>query len=96
MFPSSGKRTAVDLTLWQARLDDIFVSLWYIISILVIIGLVSISFSSFVTTGATFVLGLSWLIGGTSQEVLAAIIFLLAKHPYDVGDLVCSLSAITC
>lgn len=62
-------------------------SLWYILSILIIIGIVSISFSAFVTSGATFVLGLSWLIGTTAQEVLAAVIFLLAKHPYDVGDL---------
>lgn len=77
-----------DLDSAVARLDQIFVSLWYIVSILIIIGLVSISFSSFVTTGATFVLGLSWLIGGTSQEVLAAIIFLLAKHPFDVQDLI--------
>lgn len=30
--------------------------------------------------------GLSWLIGGTSQEVLGSIIFLFIKHPYDVGD----------
>lgn len=42
---------------FQARLDQIFMSLWYILSILIIIGLVSISFSAFVTSGATFVLG---------------------------------------
>ena len=31
-------------------------------------------------------LGLSWLIGGTLTEVLTSIIFLLVKHPFDVGD----------
>lgn len=31
-------------------------------------------------------LGLSWLIGGSLQEVLASIIFLFVKHPFDVGD----------
>jgi small-conductance mechanosensitive channel len=31
-------------------------------------------------------LGLSWLIGGTLTEVLSSIIFLLVKHPFDVGD----------
>lgn len=30
--------------------------------------------------------GLSWLIGASCQEVLASIIFLFIKHPYDVGD----------
>ena len=30
--------------------------------------------------------GLSWLIGASMQEVLASIIFLFIKHPYDVGD----------
>ena len=31
-------------------------------------------------------LGLSWLIGGSLTEVLTSIIFLLIKHPFDVGD----------
>ena len=30
--------------------------------------------------------GLSWLIGVTCQEVLASILFLFIKHPFDVGD----------
>jgi hypothetical protein len=29
---------------------------------------------------------LSWLIGGSLQEVLTSIIFLFVKHPFDVGD----------
>lgn len=32
------------------------------------------------------VLGLSWLIGASLQEVLTSIIFLFIKHPFDVGD----------
>jgi small-conductance mechanosensitive channel len=31
-------------------------------------------------------IGLSWLIGGSLQEVLTSIIFLFVKHPFDVGD----------
>lgn len=31
-------------------------------------------------------IGLSWLIGGTCQEILTGIIFLFVKHPFDVGD----------
>jgi len=37
-------------------------------------------------SAGTLVLGLSWLIGGTAQEILASIIFLFVKHPYDVSD----------
>jgi len=33
-----------------------------------------------------FITGLSWLIGGTCQEILSSIIFLFIKHPFDVGD----------
>jgi len=39
-----------------------------------------------VTGAGTLILGLSWLIGATMQEVLSSIIFLFIKHPYDVGD----------
>lgn len=31
-------------------------------------------------------MGLSWLIGGSLQEVLTSIVFLFIKHPYDDGD----------
>ena len=40
-----------------------------------------------VLSGAgTVILGLSWLIGDSLSDVLASIIFLFIKHPYDVGD----------
>lgn len=39
-----------------------------------------------VTGAGTLILGLSWLIGSSLQEVLASIIFLFIKHPFDVGD----------
>lgn len=63
-------------------------SVYYVVAILIIIGLLNVSFSGFITSASAFILGLSWLIGSTSQEVLAAVVFLLAKHPYDVGDLI--------
>lgn len=37
-------------------------------------------------SAGTFVLGLSWLIGTTAQEIIASSIFLFIKHAYDVGD----------
>jgi small-conductance mechanosensitive channel len=39
-----------------------------------------------ITGAGTLILGLSWLIGGSLQEVLSSIIFLFIKHPFDVGD----------
>jgi len=39
-----------------------------------------------VTATGAFVLTLGWVIGPTAQEVLASVIFLFIKHPYDVGD----------
>ena len=39
-----------------------------------------------ITGAGSLFLGLSWLIGGSLQEVLTSIIFLFVKHPYDVGD----------
>ena len=31
---------------------------------------------------------MSWLLGGSLQEVTTSIIFVFAKHPFDVGDTV--------
>ena len=42
--------------------------------------------ATLITGAGTFILGLSWLIGGSLQEVLTSIVFLFIKHPFDVGD----------
>lgn len=86
------------------RLDSIIMSLWYVVSILIIAGLLNASFNTMIASyvppflsrvpaanatarsAGTLVLGLSWLIGTTAQEILASIIFLFIKHVYDVGD----------
>ena len=44
------------------------------------------SVASLITGAGTIILGLSWLIGDSLAEVLASIIFLFIKHPFDVGD----------
>jgi hypothetical protein len=46
----------------------------------------SLPLLSQVTSASSFILGLSWLIGTTMQEILGASIFLFVKHPFDVGD----------
>ena len=57
-----------------------------LIVILILAAMVTTRLTSFVTSAGTFILGLSWLIGSTMQEILLACIFLFVKHPFDVGD----------
>ncbi|SJX62625.1 uncharacterized protein SRS1_13424 [Sporisorium reilianum f. sp. reilianum] len=68
------------------RLDSIFMSVFILIAAIIIAAMLSVAFSTLVTSFGTLILGLSWLIGSTAQETLGAIIFLFIKHPYDVGD----------
>lgn len=56
------------------------------IVILIMAAMVTTKLTTFVTSAGTFILGLSWMIGTTMQEILAACIFLFVKHPYDCGD----------
>lgn len=48
--------------------------------------MLDVSLNTLIASAGTFILGLSWLIGATAQEILLSCIFLFAKHPYDVGD----------
>ncbi|KAH9811930.1 hypothetical protein DFH28DRAFT_1178717 [Melampsora americana] len=53
---------------------------------ILIIALLDVSFQTMLASAGTLTLGLSWLIGGTAQEVLSSVVFLFIKHPYDIGD----------
>ncbi|MBW0462151.1 hypothetical protein O181_001866 [Austropuccinia psidii MF-1] len=75
-----------DLDSAVGKLDSILMFIWYIISILIIISLLDVSFQTMVASAGTLILGLSWLIGSTAQEILSSLIFLFVKHPYDVSD----------
>ncbi|KAJ7072310.1 Mechanosensitive ion channel-domain-containing protein [Mycena amicta] len=75
-----------DLDSAVGRLDNIFMSLYVVIAILIIAVALQAQVATLVTSAGTLVLGLSWLIGGTLAEVLTSIIFLFIKHPFDVGD----------
>ncbi|OWZ32002.1 serine/threonine protein kinase [Cryptococcus neoformans var. grubii Br795] len=68
------------------RLDDIFMVIVIAIAVLILASMITNKITTFVTSAGTFILGLSWLIGTTMQEVLGACIFLFVKHPFDVGD----------
>ncbi|KDQ53484.1 hypothetical protein JAAARDRAFT_209850 [Jaapia argillacea MUCL 33604] len=75
-----------DLDSAVGRLDNIFMSLYVIIAILIIAVALEAQLLTLITGAGTLLLGLSWLIGGSLQEVLTSIIFLFIKHPFDVGD----------
>ncbi|KAG0149381.1 hypothetical protein CROQUDRAFT_39862 [Cronartium quercuum f. sp. fusiforme G11] len=75
-----------DLDSAVGRLDSIFMFFWYFVSLLTIIALLDVSFQTMLASAGTLTLGLSWLIGGTAQEILSSIVFLFIKHPYDIGD----------
>jgi hypothetical protein len=75
-----------DLDSAVGRLDNILMSLYVIVAMLIIAVALEAQLVSLVTGAGTLILGLSWLIGGSLQEVLTSIIFLFIKHPFDVGD----------
>ncbi|KAH8107938.1 hypothetical protein BXZ70DRAFT_884347 [Cristinia sonorae] len=75
-----------DLDSAVGRLDNIFMSLYVIVSILIIAVALETQLVTLITGAGTIILGLSWLVGGSLTEVLTSIIFLFIKHPYDVGD----------
>ncbi|KAF9460703.1 hypothetical protein BDZ94DRAFT_1169180 [Collybia nuda] len=75
-----------DLDSAVGRLDNILMTVYVIVAILIIAVALEAQLVTLVTGAGTLILGLSWLIGGSLQEVLTSIIFLFVKHPFDVGD----------
>ncbi|KAI0371035.1 hypothetical protein BV20DRAFT_942709 [Pilatotrama ljubarskyi] len=75
-----------DLDSAVGRLDNILMSLYFVIVILIFAVALEAQLATLITSAGTLILGLSWLIGGSLAEVLTSIIFLFIKHPYDVGD----------
>ncbi|KAG6874479.1 hypothetical protein C0995_010389 [Termitomyces sp. Mi166 len=75
-----------DLDSAVGRLDNILMSVYTVIALIIIAVALEAQLATLVTGAGTLILGLSWLIGGSLQEVLTSIIFLFVKHPFDVGD----------
>ncbi|KAI0785645.1 Mechanosensitive ion channel-domain-containing protein [Abortiporus biennis] len=75
-----------DLDSAVGRLDNILMSVYFIVAILIVAVALEAQLVTLITGAGTLILGLSWLIGGSLSEVLDSIIFLFIKHPYDVGD----------
>lgn len=75
-----------DLDSVVSKLDDVFLFIVFIITILVLVSLISTSASGVLTSAGSAVLALSWLFSATAQEFLQSCIFVFVKHPFDVGD----------
>ncbi|KAF2869387.1 mechanosensitive ion channel-like protein family [Massariosphaeria phaeospora] len=75
-----------DLDSVVSKLDDVFMFIVLIITVLVFISLISSSAATVLTSAGSTLLALSWLFSVTAQEFLQSCIFVFVKHPYDVGD----------
>lgn len=75
-----------DLDSVVSKLDDVFMFIVVVITILVFISLISTSAAGVLTSAGSALLALSWLFSATAQEFLQSIIFVFVKHPFDVGD----------
>ncbi|PVH99170.1 mechanosensitive ion channel-like protein family [Periconia macrospinosa] len=75
-----------DLDSVVGKLDDVFMFIVAVITILVFISLISTSAAGVLTSAGSTVLALSWLFSATAQEFLQSVIFVFVKHPFDVGD----------
>ncbi|KAL3418698.1 mechanosensitive ion channel family [Phlyctema vagabunda] len=75
-----------DLDSVVSKLDDVFLFIVFVITILIFISLISSSAATAITSAGSVVLALSWLFSATAQEFLQSIVFVFIKHPFDVGD----------
>lgn len=75
-----------DLDSVVAKLDAILLFFVLVTTVLVFLSLISTSAAGVLTSAGSAVLALSWLFSTTAQEFLASCIFVLVKHPFDVGD----------
>lgn len=75
-----------DLDSVVSKLDDVFLFIVIVITLLVFISIISTSAAGVLTSAGSSVLALSWLFSATAQEFLQSLIFVFVKHPFDVGD----------
>lgn len=75
-----------DLDSVVSKLDDVFLFIVVVITILVFLSIISASAAGVLASAGSSVLALSWLFSATAQEFLQSVIFVFVKHPFDVGD----------
>ena len=75
-----------DLDSVVSKLDAVLLFIVVVITILVFTSLISTSAAGVLGSAGSAVLGLSWLFSATAQDFLQSVMFVLVKHPFDVGD----------
>lgn len=75
-----------DLDSVVSKLDDVFMFIVVVITILVFLSLISSSTAGVLASAGSSLLALSWLFSATAQEFLQSLVFVFVKHPFDVGD----------
>lgn len=75
-----------DLDSVVSRLGGILDVFVFIITLMVFLSLISTSAAGVLTSAGSTILALSWLFSTTAVEFLQSVIFVFAKHPFDVGD----------
>lgn len=68
-----------DLDSVVSKLDDVFLFIVFVLTIIVFISLISESAAGVLTSAGSTLLALSWLFSATAQELLASIIFVFVK-----------------
>jgi hypothetical protein len=77
-----------DIDFAVGKLDRILTTLWGTISLVILAALLSSRISTLLSSLGAILLGLSWLIASSAQEILASLIWVFAKHAIDVGDVI--------
>ena len=75
-----------DLDSVVSRLGNVLDIFVLIITLMVFLSLISTSAAGVLTSAGSTILALSWLFSTTAVEFLQSVIFVFAKHPFDVGD----------
>lgn len=87
----SGERKALSKSMQDVDdaigvLDKVLSTIVFIIIIFVFIAFNLSNFSTMLAAAGTMLLSLSFIFALTAQEILACIILVFIKHPFDVGD----------
>ncbi|KXN90591.1 hypothetical protein AN958_03831 [Leucoagaricus sp. SymC.cos] len=82
------EETMNDLQNVVGRLDDLLMMFWVIGCVLIIAVALETELKTLIFGAGSAFVGISWLIKDTACEILASIVFLFSKHPFDVDDMV--------
>jgi small-conductance mechanosensitive channel len=79
-------RSMKDVDSAIGKFDDVLVIVVFVIGIFILISFLNTDFATTLATAGTALISLSFIFALTCQEILASILFLFYKHPFDVGD----------